>query len=186
MNIQRGVIVALSNVETAQKVKIMLCDEGYDVLSICSTGGELIRKAIQYAPELVVTSYKMPDMTVLDIYDALADQCSFLVVVNELYRSYIKEEMDVYCINSPISKPVLINAVDLIFQSKRKILKLREQVEKLENKMEERKLIDKAKGILMLNKGLSEMEAFRYIQKMSMDSGHKMSEIAEKILLSDF
>lgn len=182
MNIQRGVIIALTNEETAQKIKYILSENGYDVLAICNTGGDLIRRASQLSPELIITGYKLSDMTLLDVYDSLAEQCSFLAVVNEPYRSYITEEMDIYCIGSPISKAVLINAVDLIFQSRRKLQKLQQKVTKLEIKIEERKIIDKAKGILMQKNGFTENESFRYIQKNSMDTGKKMIEIAEKII----
>ncbi|MNC78331.1 putative transcriptional regulatory protein pdtaR [compost metagenome] len=64
-------------------------------------------------------------------------------------------------------------------------MKLREQVEKLEHSIEDRKLVEKAKGILMTNKGLSEKEAFRYIQKTSMNNGQKMSEVAKAILAQE-
>ena len=70
----------------------------------------------------------------------------------------------------------------MIFQSKRRIKKLKDQVEKLENTLEERKLIEKAKGLLMQNSGLTEHEAFRYMQKISMDSGKKMRDIASLLL----
>lgn len=184
MNIQRGVIVALTNEETAQKVRNILCEDGYDVLAICTTGGDLIRRAMQLSPELIVTGYKLSDMTLLDIYDSLGDQCSFLAVLNETYRSFIDEDSDIYCINSPISRAGLLNAVDLIFQSRMKLIRLQQKVEKLEDKIEERIVIDKAKGVLMMHKGFSEMESFRYIQKTSMNSGQKMSEVAEKIIFA--
>lgn len=186
MIIQRGVIVALNKIEAAEKVRDFLCDYGYEVLAVCTTGGELIRRAIQYSPELIVSGYKFSDMTLLDVYDALSpEEYSFLAIVNEMYRSYISDDMDVYCISGPISKAVLSSAVDMIFQSRSKLLRLQKKVEKLEVKIEERKVIDKAKGELMSNMGFTEMEAFRYIQKHSMDSGLKMSEIAERIISGD-
>ena len=81
-----------------------------------------------------------------------------------------------------ISSIVLTNAIDLIFQSKRRIKKLKQRVEKLEHTLEDRKLIEKAKGQLMMTSGLTENEAFRYMQKISMDSGRRMKDIASLIL----
>ena len=81
-----------------------------------------------------------------------------------------------------ISNVLLTNAIDLIFQSKRRIKKLKEKVEKLEHTLEDRKLIEKAKGQLMSTSGLTENEAFRYMQKISMDSGRRMKDIASLIL----
>ena len=77
---------------------------------------------------------------------------------------------------------LLTNAIDLIFQGKKRIQKLRDQVEKLEHTLEDRKLIEKAKGQLMLTSGITENEAFRYMQKISMDSGKRMKDIASLIL----
>ncbi|WP_437341652.1 ANTAR domain-containing response regulator [Clostridium butyricum] len=64
----------------------------------------------------------------------------------------------------------------------RRIKKLKQKVEKLEHTLEDRKLIEKAKGQLMSTSGLTENEAFRYMQKISMDSGRRMKDIASLIL----
>ena len=105
-----------------------------------------------------------------------------MAIVNEPYRSFIEEDTDIYCIGTKISNVLLTNAIDLIFQSKKRIKKLRDQVEKLEHTIEDRKLIEKAKGQLMATSGLTENEAFRYMQKISMDSGKRMKDIAILIL----
>ncbi|MBE6072827.1 MAG: ANTAR domain-containing protein [Clostridium butyricum] len=180
---QKGrIIIALSNIETANKLKSLLTQEGYDIISVCTSGNELIRMVMQYSPDLVLVGYKFKDMSLLDVYETLYDTTSFLAIVNEPYRSYIEEDTDIYCIGTKISNVLLTNAIDLIFQSKRRILKLKQQVEKLEHTLEDRKLIEKAKGQLMYNSGLTENEAFRYMQKISMDSGKKMRDIASLLL----
>lgn len=185
MDFRRGIIIALNNIDTAKKVEIILRNEGYEVLGVCTSANDLIRRAMQESPSLIIMSYKLSEMTIIDISSNLGDICGFLAIVNEPYKSFVQEETDIYCISDPISKPVLLNAVDLIFQSQRRIMKLREQVEKLEHSIEDRKLVEKAKGILMTNKGLSEKEAFRYIQKTSMNNGQKMSEVAKAILAQE-
>ena len=176
------IVIALSNIETTNKLKSLLTQEGYDIISLCTSGNELIRLVLQYSPDLVLVGYKFKDMSLLDVYETLYDATSFLAIVNEPYRSYIEEDTDIYCIGTKISNVLLTNAIDLIFQSKRRIKKLKDQVEKLENTLEERKLVEKAKGLLMQNSGLTEHEAFRYMQKISMDSGKKMRDIASLLL----
>lgn len=181
--VQKGrLIIALSNVETANKLKILLTQEGFDIIALCTSGNELIRLVMQYSPDLVLVGYKFKDMSLLDAYETLVDLTSFLAIVNEPYRSFIEEDTDIYCIGTKISNVLLTNAIDLIFQSKRRIKKLKEQVEKLEHTLEDRKLIEKAKGQLMSTSGLTENEAFRYMQKISMDSGKRMKDIASLIL----
>ena len=181
--IPRGrIIIALSNIETAGKLKMLLIQEGYEILGVCSSGNELIRLVLQYSPDLVLVGYKFTDMSLLDVYETLYDTTSFLAMVNEPYKSYVEEDTDIYCIGTKISNVILTNAIDLIFQSKRRIIKLKEQVQKLENTLEDRKIIEKAKGYLMRNSGITENEAFRYMQKISMDSGKRMRDIASLIL----
>ncbi|BCZ45253.1 putative two-component response regulatory protein [Clostridium gelidum] len=180
---QKGkIIIALSNIETGNKLKSLLVQEGYDVIGLCTSGNELIRLVMQYSPDLVLVGYKFKDMSLLDVYETLVDATSFLAIVNEPYRSFIEEDTDIYCIGTKISNVLLSNAIDLIFQGKKRIKKLRDKVEKLEHTLEDRKLIEKAKGKLMSTSGITENEAFRYMQKISMDSGRTMRDIASLIL----
>ena len=154
MNDQREVIVALHNLDTAHKIEMLIADAGYRVLAVCNSGNDLIRKTMSLDPEIIIIGYKLTDMTILDIYDALSDKCSFLAIVNETYRTYVQEETDIFCISNPISKGVLISSLDLICQSNKKVMKLKEKVSRLERTMQERKIIEKAKGILMEKKSL--------------------------------
>ena len=183
MNDQRGVIVALQNLDTAEKIGSLIVESGYRVLATCNSGHDLIRKCMAMAPEIVIISYKLNDMTILDVYNALADNCSFLAIVNETYRSFVQEQTDIFCITNPISKGILISSLDLICPSNKKVSKLKEKVNKLETTMEERKIIERAKGILMERENLTEREAFRIIQKNSMDTGSKMIDVAGNIII---
>lgn len=183
MDDQRGVIIALQNLETANKVENLISDAGYRVLAICNSGNDLIRKCMSLEPQIIIIGYRLTDMTILDVYNSLSDKCSFLAIVNETYRSFVQEQTDIFCISNPISKVVLVNSLDIIFQSNKKVSKLIERVNKLENTMEERKIIEKAKGILMEREQLTEREAFRYIQKSSMDTGSKMVDVAGSIIV---
>lgn len=184
MEMRGGVIVATGKIEVSEKIKSILTEGGYDVLDVCKSGNEVIMKTIQYAPELVILSYKLPDTTVMEIYDSLVGTCDFLVLAGEPYLSIVSETMDVYYLPNPFSRSVLLNSVNMIFQSRRKMAKLQKKVENLENKMEERKIIEKAKKLLIKNKGLTENEAFRFIQKKSMNTGEKMINIAKNIINS--
>lgn len=184
MDVDRGVIVATGKLEASEKIKNILIEGGYDVLTICKSGNEVIRKALQYSPGLVILSYKLPDTTAMDVYNSLIGTCDFLVMINESYLSIVDESLDVFYLTNPLSRSVLLNSVNMVFQSRKKLFKLQEKVEKLEVKIEERKIVDKAKGILMSAEGITEMEAFRIIQKRSMDSGKKMIKVAEEIINS--
>ena len=101
------IVIALSNIETANKLKSLLTQEGYDIISLCTSGNELIRLVLQYSPDLVLVGYKFKDMSLLDVYETLYDATSFLAIVNEPYRSYIEEDTDIYCIGTKISNVLL-------------------------------------------------------------------------------
>ena len=101
MEMQGGVIVATGKVEASEKIKSILIEGGYDVLGVCKSGNELIMKTIQCSPELVILSYKLPDTTVMEVYDALVGVCDFLVLTNESYLSIVSENMDVYYLPHP-------------------------------------------------------------------------------------
>lgn len=176
------IMVALNNLDNAQKVKDILRMEGHEVASVCTSGYELIRRAKVHDECLIIIGYSLVDMNINEVYDALSENCSFLALVNGPQKSIVEENTDIYCISNPINKIALGNAVGMIYQGRKKLSKLKEKVEILECKIEERKNIEKAKGILMKTMGLSEDGAFRYIQKNSMKTGLKMNEIAKSIL----
>lgn len=177
------IIIALNNIEVAEKIKGNLHGNGYNVLTICTYGNELIRAVRKLSPSIVISGYKFKDMTLIDIYNHIGDECGFLAIVNEPYKSFVQEETDIFCIATPINNSILMNSLDMIYQSERKVRRLKERVSILENKIEEKKIIEKAKGLIMKQKGLTEDEAFRYIQKNSMNFGLKMIDFSHKILL---
>ncbi|MBE6054801.1 MAG: ANTAR domain-containing protein [Clostridium sartagoforme] len=177
------VIIALNNDEISQKIKTILTGNGFNVITVCKSGNELIRSIKQFSPSIVISGFKFKDMNLLEIYENIGDECSFLAIVNEPYKSFVQEETDIFCISSPINTLLLLNTLDIIYQSERKVNKLKEKVNDLEVKINERKIIEKAKGIIMKQMGLNEQEAYRYIQKNSMDSGLKMIEFAKEIIL---
>ena len=104
MNDQRGVIVALQNLDTAEKIGSLIIEAGYRVLATCNSGHDLIRKCIALDPEIVIIGYKLNDMTILDVYNTLADNCSFLAIVNETYRSFVQEQTDIFCMETQSEK----------------------------------------------------------------------------------
>lgn len=176
------VVLALNNEEVSQKIKTILVSNGINVITVCNSGSEVIRSIKQFSPSIVISGYKFNDMNLIDIYERTGDDCSFLAIVNEPYKSFIQEETDIICISSPINTSLLLNTLDIIYQSGRKINKLKEKVSNLEIKITERKIIEKAKGIIMKEMNLDEQEAYRYMQKNSMDFGLKMIDYAKKII----
>lgn len=176
------VIIALKNEDIAQKIKIITTSNGFNVVTMCTYGNELIRSIKQFSPSIVISEYKFKDMNLIDIYESVGDECSFLVIVKEPYKSIIQEQTDIFCISSPINTSVLINSLDIIYQSERRVKKLKNKVSTLEIKINERIFIEKAKGIIMKRFLLSEEDSYKYIQKYCMDNGIKIIEFSKRII----
>ena len=94
----------------------------------------------------------------------------------------IVEDYDITLFLKPINKVALISTIEVVIQNRRRISKLERELSSLKQGLEDRKVIERAKGILMKRKSVSEAEAYRRIQKMSMDSRVLMRDIADKII----
>lgn len=176
------VIIAFESSDTTEKLKNILAEGGYQVLATASSGNEVIRKATTLYPDLLILGFKFKDMNLIEIYNSLQGTVEFLSIVPLSYREIIDEEIDVFTLSLPISKNLVYNTIDIIFQSKKKTLKLQDRIKKLELTIEERKIIEKAKGKLMKIYNFSEEEAFKFLQKNSMNTSNKMVEVAKKII----
>ena len=176
------VIIALNNENIAQKIKIIITSNGFNVVTMCTYGNELIRAIKQFSPAIVISGYKFKDMNLINIYESIGDECSFLSIVNEPYKSFVQEETDIFCISSPVNTSLLINSLEIIYQSERRVKKLKEKVSSLETKINDRIVVEKAKGIIMNKFMLTEEDAYKYIQKNCMDHGIKIIDFSKKII----
>lgn len=180
--INKSIIIGLMNTEVSEKLKNKLVTEGYEVLLVTNSGNEVIREVRKLLPTIVILGYKLKDMTIMDLYNRIGNLTRFLAIVNEPYKSYVQEDTDIFCITSPINNIVLFNSIDMIIQSERRVSRLKEQVSTLEQKIEERKIVEKAKGLLMRKEDLSEEEAFRFLQKKAMNTKKTLIAIANEVL----
>ncbi|MBT3318369.1 MAG: ANTAR domain-containing protein [Clostridia bacterium] len=180
------ITVALHNVQAAQKIKYALQRNGYSV-DICTSSSEVLRRVRQGTPDILLINYDMPDMTGLETAAIIGDEniCSVILLIkNEQRKLCIGqiEDYDITLHQKPINRIALLSTIDTVIQSRRRVQKLSKELKKLKRGMEERKIIDRAKGILMQAKSISEAEAYRRIQKMSMDSRVSMKDISQKII----
>lgn len=176
------VIVAFESLETTEKVKTILLEGGYIVLGTANSGSELIRKASTLYPDVVISGFKFRDTTLIEIYNSLMGTVEFLAIVPQNYIEVINEEIDIFTLQLPLSKNLLYNTLNIIIQSKKRTLKLKEKIKELELSIEERKIIEKAKGKLMKLYNFSEEDAFKFIQKNSMNTSRKMVDVAKSII----
>ena len=181
------ITVAVQNVQAAEKIKNVLQQNGYSVADVCASSNEMLRRVRMNPPDILLINFDMPDMTGLEAARIVGDEnlCSIILLVDSDQREFCNgrvEDHDITMFVKPLNRIALLSAIDTVMQSRRRIRKMSDELFTLKRGMEERKLVERAKGILMKRKSISEAEAYRRIQKMSMDSRVSMKDIAQKII----
>ena len=181
------ITVAVHDAQAAEKIKNALQQNGYSVADLCTSSNDMLRKVRMNPPDILLINFDMPDMTGLEASRIVGDEnlCSIILLVNSDQREFCigrVEDYDITMFVKPINRIALLSAIDTVIQSRIRIRRLSDELFTLKRGMEERKLVERAKGILMKKKSISEAEAYRRIQKMSMDSRVSMKDIAQKII----
>lgn len=181
------ITLALQNTEAAEKIKYALQRSGYIVGEVCTSGGEAIRRVRAGATDLLLINLEMPDMTGLEVATIIGDEnlCSVILFVSTEKKALcldIIEDYDITLFTKPVNVSSLLGTIEVVLQNRRRIGRMEKEMTALKESLESRKVIERAKGILMKRKSISEGEAYRRIQKMSMDSRVSMKDIAEKII----
>ncbi len=170
-------------------LKEMLTGLGYSVVGEASDGETAVELARTMNPELVIMDIKMPGMDGIQAAKILTEEQVAPVLLLTAYsqRELIdraREAGVVAYLVKPFREDELAPAIEIALARFAEFKAVKEQVSDLQEAIETRKIVDRAKGILMDTQGLREAEAFRKIQKMSMNTRKSMKEIAEAILLA--
>jgi len=181
------ITVAMQNEQAAEKIKYALQRDGYSVGDICTSGNETLRKVRTGPPDILLVNFEMPDVTGLEVATIIGDEnlCSVILFITNTQRDFcvsIVEDYDITLFLKPINRIALLSTLDTVLQNRRRMGRMEKELSQLKQGLEDRKIIEKAKGILMKRKSISEGEAYRRIQKMSMDSRVAMRDIAIKIV----
>ena len=181
------ITLALHNVQAAEKIKYALQRSGYAVGEICTSGGEAIRRVRAGATDLLLINQEMPDMTGLEVATIIGDEnlCSVVLFASLEKRALcadIVADYDITLFTKPVNISALLSTIEIVLQNRRRMDRMEREMVTLKESLENRKLVERAKGILMKRKSISEAEAYRRIQKMSMDSRVSMKDIALKII----
>ncbi|WP_166351257.1 ANTAR domain-containing response regulator [Phytoactinopolyspora limicola] len=165
----------------------MLREEGYDVVAEAADGETAVRLAEEHRPDLVMMDVKMPVLDGVSAAERIARQriapVLFLTAFSQ--RDLVERAREAgamaYLVK-PFSKADLVPAIEMALSRHEEILHLEKEVADLGERLETRKLVDRAKGVLQTQYGLSEPDAFRWIQKAAMDKRTSMRNVAEVIL----
>jgi len=183
------VIVADDESLIRMDLREMLTNLGYLVVGEVADGRSAVNQARELRPDVVVMDIKMPDMDGIEAAKILTEERVAPVVLLSAYsqRELVERAREagvVAYLVKPYREEELAPAIEVALARFAEFKDLEKQVADLQQALETRKLVDRAKGILMDKQGLTEAEAFRKIQKMSMDNRKAMKEVAEAIILA--
>ncbi|MDH7485796.1 MAG: response regulator [Anaerolineae bacterium] len=183
------VLVADDEAITRLDLQETLTNLGYLVVGAVGDGESAVHQARELRPDVVIMDIKMPGMDGIEAAKILTEENIAPVVLLSAYSQQeliarAQEAGVVGYLVKPYRETDLPPAIGVALSRFNEFRLLKQEVKGLEEQLEVRKLLDRAKGILMDTQGLSEAEAFRRIQKMSMDNRKPMKEVAQAIILA--
>lgn len=183
------VIIADDESLIRMDLREMLLNLGYLVVGEVGDGRSAVNLARELKPDVVIMDIKMPDMDGIDAAKILTEERIAPVILLTAYSQKdlverAKEAGVVGYMVKPFREADLVPSIEVALARFKEFEALHKEVDDLQLALETRKLVDRAKGILMDTQGLSEAEAFRKIQKMSMNTRKPMKEVAEAIILA--
>lgn len=162
-------------------------EEGYEVVGDCGRGDEAVALVKEMIPDVVILDIKMPVMTGLEAAKLITETkiCPVVMLTAFSQREIIEQARDAGALAylvKPFQKSDLVPAIELAIARFAEMQALSGEVAVLGAQLEIRKLVDRAKGILLDKYAMNESDAFTYIQKLAMTERVKMGEISQRII----
>ncbi|HSS68259.1 MAG TPA: response regulator [Nocardioidaceae bacterium] len=165
----------------------MLAEEGYQVVGAAGDGERAVALAEELHPDLVVMDVKMPKLDGISAASRIAEQRIAPVVILTAFsqRDLVERARDAgamaYLVK-PFDKSDLVPAIEMARSRYAELRQLESEVADLSERLETRKVVDRAKGVLQESLGITEPDAFRWIQKTAMDLRVSMRDVAEGVV----
>jgi AmiR/NasT family two-component response regulator len=183
----RRVLIAEDEALIRLDLAEMLREEGYDVVGEAGDGQEAVDLALSLRPDLVIMDVKMPRRDGIDAAAEIAEKRIAPIVVLTAFsqRDLVEKARDAgamaYLVK-PFSVSDLIPAIELAVSRFGEFAALEREVADLSDRLETRKLVERAKGVLQVKHTMTEPEAFRWMQRAAMDRRTTMKRVAEVVL----
>ncbi|RFU83851.1 response regulator [Streptomyces triticagri] len=181
------VVIAEDEALIRLDLKEMLEEEGYSVVGEAGDGQRAIELAREHSPDLVILDVKMPVLDGISAAEKITEESIAPVLMLTAFsqRDLVERARDAgamaYLVK-PFSKGDVVPAIEMAVSRYTELKALEKEVADLSQRLETRKLVDRAKSILQTEYGLSEPAAFRWIQKTSMDRRMSMQQVAEAVV----
>lgn len=171
-------------------LKEILEEKGYNVIGEAKNGYDVLDFCNETTPDLIILDIKMPEMDGFQTLQHLNISSAYPKIPVIMLTAYSQPElieqavgMGVFAyIVKPVKEYDLLPAIEITLARASEMMFIQKEMGKLKDTLEVRKLVERAKGLIMAKESVSEPEAFRKIQKLSMDTRKPMKEIAEEII----
>jgi response regulator NasT len=190
MSRQLRIIIADDELDMREYLQTMLPCLGHVVVAVAGTGHELVERCRESHPDLIITDIKMPDMDGIDAARQIYKDRPIPVILISAYHDQellerLEEDHILAFLVKPIKTADLEPAISIATRRFDQFHALRQEAADLRQALEDRKVIEKAKGLLMKRTGLDEQEAFRRLQRLASERNRKLVEIASIVLTAD-
>ena len=183
---KRRVVVAEDESLIRMDVVETLRENGFEVVAEVGDGALALAAVIEHKPDLVVMDIKMPNMDGLTAAEQMAEHKVAVVLLTAFSQRELVDRANQAGAMAYVVKPFtpndLLPAVEIALSRHSQLIALEHEIADLNERFETRKLVDRAKGLLNEKMNLSEPEAFRWIQKASMDRRLTMQEVAQTVI----
>ena len=187
----RRVLIAEDEALIRLDLKEMLEEEGYEVLGEAADGEQAVEMAGRLRPDLVILDVKMPKLDGIAAAERIAGERVAPVVILTAFsqRDLVERAREAgamaYLVK-PFQKKDLVPTIEMATSRFAEIVALEQEVGGLHERLEARKTVERAKGVLMTEHGMTEPEAFRWIQRTAMDRRTTMRSVADAVLAAGF
>jgi len=184
---RKRVVIAEDEALIRMDLAEMLQEEGYEVVGQAGDGETAVKLATEHRPDLVILDVKMPVLDGISAAERIGAEkiAPVLMLTAFSQRELVERARDAgamaYLVK-PFSKADLVPAIEMATTRYEEMRALESEVADLAARFETRKLVDRAKGLLQAQLGMTEPEAFRWIQKTSMDRRLTMREVAQAVI----
>jgi len=181
------IVIADADAVFRKKLKEILLLAGYLVVGEVSEGRSALKVVFQTNPDLVIMDTMLPGAAGLDVIRIIEEHrvAPVILLADSRGQDTLEEAKDFWIfafLIKPVNEAQLLPAIEIAIANFRKFIKLEEENKQLKQALEERKLVEKAKGLVMEARALGEKEAYKYLQRLSMDNCVPMVIVARKVI----
>ncbi len=186
---EERVILADSDIQWRKTVKAIITQAGFSVVGEAEDGLNALKQVRSRQPDLLIIEAMGQGMSGLEVArllyeDKLAPVVVFASLINNEILEKAKEAHAAALLAKTVDEVNLLAVIEIALTNYQELIRLENQVKELKETLETRKAIERAKGILMETIGLTEAEAFKRMQKQSMNKRISMRQLAEAIILT--